>query len=83
MKDEKQINNEAKVQITSSIMNQRQLLHKHQTRFEEAKECYKQYDEKLKSLSGLRGLLIGADSIDIYLQSLETDLPEYEGMLIR
>ena len=64
-------------------MKQRQLLHQHQTRYEEASECYRQSDVKLKSLSGLRDLMIGADSIDKYLDSFEDGLPEYEGMLLR
>ena len=64
-------------------MKQRQLLHQHQTRYEEATEAYRQSDVKLKSLSGLRDLMIGADSIDKYLDSFEDGLPEYEGMLIR
>ena len=64
-------------------MKQRQLLHQNQTRYEEASECYRQSDVKLKSLSGLRDLMIGADSIDKYLDSFEDGLPEYEGMLIR
>ena len=75
--------NETKDQITSAIMKQRQLLHQHQTRYEEASEAYRQSDVKLKSLSGLRDLMIGADSIDKYLDSFEDGLPEYEGMLLR
>ena len=75
--------NETKDQITCAIMKQRQLLHQNQTRYEEASECYRQSDVKLKSLSGLRDLMIGADSIDKYLDSFEDGLPEYEGMLLR
>ena len=83
LKEEKLSLDKTKVQITSAIMKQRQELLQHQTHYEEASERYRQSDVKLKSLSGLRDLMIGADSIDKYMDSLEDGLPEYEGMLIR
>ena len=83
LKEEKLSLDKTKVQITSAIMKQRQELLQHQTHYEEASERYRQSDVKLKSLSGLRDLMIGADSIDKYMNSLEDGLPEYEGMLIR